>query len=331
MRTWLKITIGILSSILIIFIIGGYIFFQMLNTSLPVYEGELQAFGLKEKVKIYRDSLAVPYIFANNDEDVAFALGYLHAQERMFIMDVIRRAGAGRLSEIFGKETIPFDKMFRTMGLDRTVLMIKRKMDPEALKVLEAYSKGVNLYIKGAKNKYTFEFDILGYQPEEWKPEHSLLVIRMMAWELNLSWWTDIAFTELAQKLGKENVEEILPDYPENAPTIIPVHLKKFAVINRSLIETDKAFRKFVGMNGTHIGSNNWIVNSTMSLSGKSIIANDPHLAFSAPGKWYAAVIKSPDWDAAGVTLPGVPGIVIGKNENMSWELTNIMNDEADV
>jgi penicillin amidase len=330
MRTWLKITIGILSSILIIFIIGGYIFYQMLNTSLPVYEGTFRATGLKEKVEIYRDSLAVPYIFASNDEDAAFALGYLHAQERMFIMDVIRRAGAGRLSEIFGEETIPFDKMFRTIGLNRTVLRIKRKMNPVALKILEAYSKGVNLYIEQAKNKYTFEFDILGYQPEEWKPEHSLLVIRMMAWELNLSWWTDISFTELVQKLGEKRVEDILPEYPQNAPTIIPDHLKKIAMINRSLIETDKAFRKFVGMHGTHIGSNNWIVNSTMSLSGKPIIANDPHLAFSAPGKWYAAVIKSPEWNAAGVTLPGVPGIVIGKNENISWVLTNIMNDDAD-
>ncbi len=330
MKPWLKITIGILSSILIIFIIGGYIFYQMLNTSLPVYEGTLQAPGLKEKVEIYRDSLAVPYIFASNDEDAALALGYLHAQERMFIMDVIRRAGAGRLSEIFGEETVPFDKMFRTIGLNRTTLKIKRKMDPKTLKVLEAYSKGVNLYIKQAENKYTFEFDILGYQPDEWKPEHSLIVIRMMAWELNLSWWTDLAFTELVQKLGMNKVEEILPDYPENAPTIIPAHLKKFAVINRSLIETDKAFRKFVGMKGTHIGSNNWIVNSAMSLSGKPIIANDPHLAFSAPSTWYAVVIKSPEWDAAGVTLPGVPGIVIGKNENISWVLTNIMNDDSD-
>ncbi len=330
MKPWLKITFSILISFILIIIIGGYIFYRMLNTSLPLYEGTLNAPGLHEQVEIYRDSLAVPYIFANNDEDAAFALGYLHAQERMFVMDIIRRAGAGRLSEIFGDKTLPFDKMFRTIGLDRTVLMIKRKIDPETLKILESYSKGVNLYIKQAKNKYTFEFDLLGYQPEPWKLEHSLIVSRMMAWELNISWWTDLSFTELAQKLGSEKVGEILPDYPENSPTIIPDHLDKFAILNRSLIETDKAFRKFMGMNGTHIGSNNWVVNGSMSLSGKPIIANDPHLAFSAPGKWYAVVIKSPEWDAAGVTLPGVPGIVIGKNENISWVLTNIMNDDAD-
>jgi len=329
-QPWLKITLGIFISLVLVLVIGGYIFYRMLNNSLPIYEGTLKASGLKEKVEIYRDSMAVPYIFANNDEDAAFALGYLHAQERMFLMDLARRAGAGRLSEIFGEKTIPFDKMFRTVGINRAVEKIKNNMNPAALKLLESYSKGVNLYIKQARNKYTFEFDMLSYQPEEWKPEHSLTVIRMMAWELNISWWTDISFTELVQKLGRENVEEILPDYPENAPMIIPDHLEKFTAIKRSFLETDKLFRKFMGMNGTHIGSNSWVVNGKMSSSGKPIIANDPHLAFSAPGKWYAVVIKSPDWDVAGVTLPGVPGIAIGKNKNISWVLTNIMNDDSD-
>lgn len=330
MRPWLKITIGLVSSILLAFIIGGYFMFRMLNNSLPIYKGELKVTGLKDKVEIYRDSMAVPYIFSNNDEDAAFALGYLHAQERMFAMDIIRRAGEGRLSEVFGEETVPFDQMFRTIGIRKTVQLIKEKMKPNTLKLLEAYTKGVNLYIEQYKNKYTFEFDFLGYQPEEWKPENTLIVIRMMAWELNLGWWTDLSFTELVQKLGYEKVKDVLPDYPENGPTIIPDHLKNFVTITRSFIETDKAFRNFMGMNGTHIGSNNWVVNGMKSLSGKPIIANDPHLAFSVPGKWYAAVIKSPDWDAAGVTLPGVPGVVIGKNKNISWVLTNIMNDECD-
>jgi penicillin amidase len=330
MRSWLKVTIGIIASLIIIFIIGGYIFYNSLTESLPLYQGELKVSSLNSEVKIYFDSLAVPYIIAENDEDVSFALGYLHARERMFTMDMIRRAGEGRLSEILGEETLPFDRMFRTVGLGRTVKMIKDKMNPEALKLLVAYSRGVNFYMEEKKNKYSFEFDILGYQPEEWKPEHSILVIRMMAWELNLGWWTDLAFTELVQKLGEEKVKEILPDYPENSPTIIPPDIKKFAQINTNFIETDKAFRKFIGMTGTHLGSNNWVVNSQLSGSGKPIIANDPHLAYRAPGIWYAVIIKSPGWNAAGVTLPGVPGIVIGKNDDISWTLTNIMTDETD-
>jgi len=330
MQTWLKVTIGIVTSLIILFIIGGYIFYNSLTESLPVYEGELHASSLKSEVKIYFDSLAVPYIFAEDDEDVAFTLGYLHARERMFSMDIVRRAGEGRLSEVFGAETVPFDRMFRTVGLSRTAEMIKEKMNPDGLKLLEAYSRGVNFYLEEKKNKYPVEFDVLGYQPEKWKPEHSIIVIRMMAWELNLGWWTDLAFTKLVQKLGEEKVKEVLPDYPENAPTIIPPEIKKFSMINNNFIETDKSFRKFIGMTGTHLGSNNWVVNSQMSASGEPIIANDPHLAYRAPGIWYAAVIKSPSWNAAGVTLPGVPGIVIGKNDNISWTLTSIMTDETD-
>ncbi|MCW9094422.1 MAG: penicillin acylase family protein, partial [Ignavibacteriaceae bacterium] len=120
MRTWFKFTIGIVTSLIIIFVVGGYIFYHTLTASLPVYEGELTAPSLKQEVNIYFDSLAVPYILAENDDDVAFALGYLHASERMFSMDLIRRAGEGRLSEIFGEETVPFDKMFRTVGIYRT-------------------------------------------------------------------------------------------------------------------------------------------------------------------------------------------------------------------
>ncbi len=119
MRTWLKVTIGIIISLIIIFVVGGYIFYNSLTESLPIYEGELKTPSLKSEVKIYFDSLAVPYIIANSDEDVAFTLGYLHASERMFSMDMIRRAGEGRLSEIFGVETFPFDKMFRTVGLEQ--------------------------------------------------------------------------------------------------------------------------------------------------------------------------------------------------------------------
>ena len=330
MRTWLKVTIGIVFSLIVIFIVGGYIFYNSLTESLATYNGELIAPSLKSEVKVYFDSLAVPYIFAGNDEDVAFTIGYLHASERMFSMDMIRRAGEGRLSEIFGVETLPFDKMFRTVGIGRTAKMIKEKMNPEALKILEAYSRGVNFYLEENRNNYPVEFDVLGYQPEEWKPEHSIIVIRMMAWELNLGWWTDLTFTELVQKLGEEKIKEILPGYPENAQTIIPADIKKFSQINTNFIETDKAFRKFFGMKGTHLGSNNWVVSPQMSASGKPIIANDPHLAYRAPGIWYAAVINSSQWNVAGVTLPGVPGVVIGKNDNISWTLTNIMTDETD-
>ena len=330
MYKWKKIIIGLGFSFLVTFLIAGGIFYKMLSSSLPQYSGTITSKKIINDIEVYRDSFAVPYILAANDEDAAFALGFLHAQERMFTMDIIRRAGEGRLSEILGKEALPFDNMFRTVGIKRNIEKNLYRCNPEVMKILQAYSDGVNKFLEERKGNYGIEFDMLGYEPESWKPIHSLIVIKMMAWELNISWWTDLSFTELIQKLGKEKVEEILPDYPQNAPTIIADNIKYLPMINSSLAETDKSFRNFIGWTGTHIGSNNWVVNSNKSVSGRPIIANDPHLGFSAPGKWYAAIIKSKNWNAAGVTLPGVPGIVIGKGENISWVLTNVMNDDSD-
>ncbi|KAB2848430.1 MAG: penicillin acylase family protein, partial [Ignavibacterium sp.] len=331
MRSWKKILLGLSISFIIIFIVAGAIFYNMLSSSLPAYQGIITSSKIISDIEIYRDSFAVPYIFAENDNDAAFALGYVHAQERLFTMDFIRRVGEGSLSEILGDEAVPFDNMFRTVGIKRNILRNYSRIDPSVISLLQSYSDGVNAYIEERKGNYSIEFDVLGYQPEKWKPLHSLIIIKMMAWELNMSWWTDLTFSELIQKLGEKKALEILPDYPENAPTIIADNFKYLSAINSSLVETDKAFRNFIGWTGTHIGSNNWVVNANKSTSGKPIIANDPHLAFSAPGKWFAATVNSKEgWETSGVTLPGVPGIVIGKGENISWVLTNVMNDDAD-
>ena len=171
---------------------------------------------------------------------------------------------------------------------------------------------------------------MLGYDPEEWKPEHSLIVGRMMAWELNISWWIDFSFTSLVQKFGEEKILEILPDYPENSKLLLPVEIKNYPTISKSVVEVDRQFREFMGMSGTHLGSNNWVVNGKKSVSGFPIIANDTHLHFSAPSRWYAAVIRGGDWNVEGFTIPGAPAVVIGKNQNISWGVTNIMLDDAD-
>jgi penicillin amidase len=328
MPRWLKIFLSLLVSFLIVGTVGAVIFYKVLSSTLPKYEGEISTKGISGEIEIYRDSLAIPYVYAKNDEDAAFALGYLHAQERLFSMDLMRRAGEGRMSEVFGEETLPFDKMFRTVGIRNFAYSNYAKLNPQVKKVLEAYSRGVNHFIE--EGNLPAEFGVLGYEPYKWKPEHSLIVIRMMGWQLNMSWWSDVCFARLVQRLGAEKVKEILPDYPENGPVIIPPELKNAPAINQDLAQTDKNFRSFMGFLGSHLGSNSWVVNGSLSASGKPIIANDPHLSYSAPDIWYAAVIRAPNWNAEGVTLPGVPGIVIGKNRNISWALTNIMVDDAD-
>ncbi|MBN2571285.1 MAG: penicillin acylase family protein [Ignavibacteriales bacterium] len=325
-----KHILGIVFSI-IAFISFFFIFSIIkLNNSLPDYNNEIDISGLKSSVKIYRDSCAIPYIIAENDEDAMFALGYVHAQERMFQMDMFRRAGEGRLSEIFGSQTVFYDKLFKTLGLYKLIKENYNKYSNESKKFLEAYSNGVNAFINKTNGNFPIEFKLLEYEPYKWKPEHSLLILKMMAWQLNISWWTDIVFTHLVQKLGAEKVRDILPDYPENTPTIIPTSISNYPEVALDLIRLDRDFRQFIGFNGTHIGSNNWVINGKKSSSGKPIMANDPHLSLSAPGQWFVVVIKSPQLNAQGFTIPGVPGIVIGNNSDISWALTNIMADDCD-
>ncbi len=325
-----KIIIGLLSAFLFLLLGMVLISFWILNKPLPEYEGAKKVNSISSEIKIYRDSTAVPYILAADEADAAFALGYVHAQERLFQMDITRRAGEGRLAEILGPKAAPFDKMFRTIGIYDISKKIYPDLHPESKILLDAYAEGVNEYLRLNDDNYSVEFDVLGYTPYKWKPEHSISIAKLMAWELNISWWTDVAFSHLIQKLGAEKVTEVLPRFQQNTPVIVPDHLDKISMIGKGLVETDKEFRKFFGIEGTHIGSNNWVINSSMSKSGKPIIANDPHLAFSIPGKWYVSVIRGGEWNVEGFSLPGLPGIVIGKNENISWVLTNVMADDAD-
>ncbi|GBD89468.1 acyl-homoserine lactone acylase QuiP precursor [bacterium BMS3Abin04] len=330
MKKWLKITIGVSSVIVFLIVFVVLLSYYFMKQTLPDYNGEIKVRGINSQVKIYRDKYAIPYIEAKDKLDAYFALGYIHAQERLFQMDISRRAGEGRLSEIIGPKTLPFDKMFRTIGLLRNVKENYSKLHKETKDILKAYSAGVNAYINNPDKHFPIEFSVLGYDPEPWQPIHSLLMTKLMAFEMNISWWTDISFTHLIQKLGVEKVKDIMPSYDENSPTIIPPETKSFASIPLDLINVDRDFRKFMGFEGTHIGSNNWVVNGKLTESGKPIIANDPHLAFQAPGKWVVVSMKSKNLNVQGFTLPGIPGVVIGKNKNISWVLTNVMTDDCD-
>ncbi|MFC2084608.1 penicillin acylase family protein [Bacteroidota bacterium] len=303
---------------------------MLIISPLPKYEGNLIVHGLQSEVQIYRDEYGISYIKAVSHTDAAFGLGFVHAQERLFQMDLARRAGQGRLSEVFGNNTSVFDKMFKTLGIYQHVVENYNNLNSVSKELLEAYSKGVNEYMKTVEGNYSIEFDVLDYDPYEWKPQHSLVIAKLLAWELNVSWWTDLAFTHLVQKLGKSKAEEILPNYDENNPTIIPEEINNFSSIDLGLIETDQSFRNFMGFASNHSGSNNWVINGSIARNGKPIIANDPHLTFSIPGKWYLAVIRSDNWNADGFSIPGLPAIVIGKNFDISWAVTNVMTDDTD-
>ena len=323
--------IGIVLLLVIAFVFSVvYIFFNTIRKAEPDYNGTIACQNLQRNVQIYFDSTAIPYIYADSEEDAAYSLGYLHARERLFQMDLARRSAEGKLSAIFGEKTVSFDEMFISLGIRRTAEKMYAAAQEPTKKILTAYSNGVNEYISTHNKNLPIEFDALGYEPERWTPVNSMEVIRMMSWELNIAWWADFAYAQITQKLGVEKASKLLPDYPENDPLIIPRNMASLSAGDLKLLKTSREYRKFFSESGTHIGSNNWTVTGTKTKSGKPIIANDPHLSFMAPGKWYFCCIRGGEWNAEGVTIPGVPVVVIGKNRDISWTMTNAMADETD-
>jgi penicillin amidase len=196
---------------------------------------------------------------------------------------------------------------------------------------MQAYADGVNTFLDLHKGKYPVEFDILGYEPERWTIRHTLIVAQMMAWELNLSWWTDLTLGAVAERVGLEKALDVFPTYPEDVqPTIVGRGTRQIALAGEGILETSLNYRRFFGFKGAGSGSNAWVVAPEKSASGSVILANDPHLHLQLPSKWYEIHLRAPGYEVGGMSIPGVPGVVIGRNREIAWGLTNLMADESD-
>jgi penicillin G amidase len=331
-----------------------YFFNKLTGKSFYEENGVKSVAGLKSEVEIVKNNYGVPYITAKNEEDLYFALGYIHAQDRLWQMDLSRRVAEGRLSEIMGKDVLEFDKLFRTIGIGNYAYKLYPEISQKSKDILNNYSKGVNAFIQENYKKLPLEFDVLNYKPEPWKPEHSLMIVRMMGWELNISWMTEFAFGEIVKKFGVEKAKDFFPNYPEDAPYIIkgekknPQEQDNKKISNNYIINENKyrnlaelgygffentiEYRNYFGLVGTHIGSNSWAVNGKKTDKGKPILANDPHLVLQAPSKWYEVIMKNLGDRSlvCGFSVPGAPGVAIGSNGKISWGITNLMNDDAD-
>ncbi len=338
-----------LAGILLVFIVISVTLYYQFNklTERSFYDesGTKTAKGLKGNAEIVFDAYGVPHITCTNEEDMFFTLGYMHAQDRLWQMDLIRRLAEGRLSEILGRETLEYDKLFRTVGIGKYCYKLSKEVSPKTKQILESYSKGVNEFIRQNHSRLPFEFDVLNYKPEEWKPEHSLMVVRMMGWELNISWMTEYMFGEIASKYGLEKAKDFFPNYPEDAPYIIKddkktssvtgsnsAGKKGTAMLGKDFFEGMLSYRNYFGLLGTQIGSNSWAVNGAKTEGGKPILANDPHLVLQAPSRWYEVALRNTGDNTfvCGFSIPGAPGVAIGSNGTISWGITNLMNDDSD-
>jgi penicillin amidase len=326
MKKWISIIGMILLGLILVVAVGGYVWFEWTTRkSLPLTSGEIALAGLKEDVEIIRDTYGVPHIYAKNEPDLYFGLGYAMAQDRLWQMEFFRRLGHGQLSEILGEELVEVDLFFRKIA----AAGVNRKIPDDLAYLQKFFVDGVNAYLKTHSDRLPFEFKLLGYKPEPWTAEDYIAILKVLNWGLSSGWRVDLTAARILEKVGMEKWKEAFPVWPDHAPLILPEE-------SRALSELSAPFSKTIciaeGLTGfsTPAASNNWVVSGKKSVTGKPILANDPHLGLSNPTFWWEAHLVCPTINVSGFAIPGVPGIATGHNLDIAWGVTNVMVDDVD-
>lgn len=335
-RTKLRRGAGVL---LVALALAGVALVWWARRSLPDYAGERRVHGLGARVEVVRDAHAIPHIFAASAHDAYFALGYAHAQDRLWQLEQTRRAASGTLSAVIGARALEIDRLFRTLGLAHITASTLANLDAETHGALDAYAAGINAWLAEG-HTLPLEFQALGFEPAPWQASDSVLAIKLLAWQLSGNWSDELWRVRLFAQLSPAQLAEFAPAYGAD-PSIDfaalqrvytalelwpPAHeLGVLAPLAYSLARFAPAGR------GVAIGSNNWAVAGTRSASQLPLLANDPHLALSAPSPWYLAQLDAPDLHVVGATLPALPGVILGHNGHVAWAFTNTGPDTEDL
>ncbi len=295
-------------------------FARSFQRSVPIYDGSVSVAGASGPLQILRDRYAIPHVEAASFRDAAFGLGYAHAQDRLWQMELARRFIQGRLAELFGATAVNSDTLMRTIDLYGASEEAVKHLSPEGRRVLQSYADGVNAYLKGHKGPWPIEFVLAGdTPPETWTPADSIAVLKGMAFQLSGNAFEEAARAQLVPVLGRAGVQDFFLPFGE-AP--LPSYLDTLY----GSVQTGEA-----GPVPDTTASDNWAVDGAHSVTGKPMLANDPHLGFSIPSVWYLAHLSFGDEDIVGGTLAGVPAIVAGRNRHVAWGETNTGPDTQDL
>ncbi len=359
---FLVVTIAVLA-------VAGYAY---LRRSLPVVDGVVSVTGLSSPVDIVRDKDAIPHIFAATKLDALFGLGYVHAQDRLWQMELQRRIGHGRLAEIFGPAAVSQDRFLRTVGFGRAAAAAWTSTPDWAKQQVEAYVAGVNAFVSTHHgSELPPEFTLLRFEPEPWSGIDVIAWVKMMAWDLSANYSVELLRHDLVQLVGVDRMRQLTPPGAPDALSILnrrdsdilsvppgtddadkpPAHSKAAFSIARpwgpplggpsswstaltaSLAGGEPTVRDFLLGSATTeaLGSNNWVVDGSLTASGKPLLANDPHLGTRLPSTWYLAHLSAGDFDVIGATLPGTPAVALGRNRFIAWGATNVAADVEDL
>ncbi len=297
---------------------------QTIRSRVPSDDGTTTA-AVQARVDIERDEWGIPHIFAENEDDLFFGLGYAMAQDRLFQLDWLRRRGTGRLSEILGPEGLEFDLVARTVGLNRIAEAEWGRLPAETRRIVNAFTAGVNSLIDATGDNLPIEFDLLDYRPQPWSPIDCLAIENEFRWYLT-GRFPIIAIPELAKRtlgdgplyreflLGEADDEVILPpgSYPPASDSLEPVG-------------------QSIGGPETGLGSNNWVVSGKLTASGHPMVASDPHIAFAAVSCWYETHLHGGSFNVAGSVYVGIPAVMLGRTERVAWGLTNNICSQRDL
>lgn len=329
MNWWAVFTMGVSGGLIGL----GYAARQFLRRAVPQTAGNMTIAGLSKPVEIIRDQWGVPHIYAQTEDDLFFAQGYVHAQDRLFQMDANRRVGTGRISEIVGPPGLPSDRMARIFGWKQAAQAQadEVKNDPETLAMSNAFASGVNTFIE--QGRLPAEFTLLAFKPEPWGILDSSAWGAVLAWGLSVNWESELIRSILIEQLGTDKARALHPDYTDSYPTVIDSDKVGAKLAQKLLSAYKNAIHQmpFRVPAGQGLGSNNWTISGKHTASGRPILANDPHLPPIFPTIWYENHLEGGGYRVSGFTSPGVPGIIIGHNEHVAWGVTNGFPDIQDL
>ena len=330
---------------IVLVIVAGVSGWWWVKSSLPVLDGQITVAGLNSPVEILIDAHGVPAAYANDESDAWFAAGVLHARDRRWQMELYRRVTMGRLSEVLGDTTIPFDQRFLTLGLRDAAKAEWERAAPQVRTALERYAAGVNATTAGMAGRLRpIEFQLLGIAPAEWEPIDSLAVGRLLTWRLAENQHAELVRAALTAKFGESTARSLTGVYPSSAPSILQTGnsepgvdfqppagaLRSTRVEKRDLTPIPTGL-EWLSSNARRGNSNNWVLAGGRTKGGRPILANDPHLQIEFPSVWYEMHLVAAGLDVAGVTIPGVPFIVLGHNARIAWGMTATGADVQDL
>ncbi len=336
----------LISAIILAVLAGGIWVRGRVRASLPTIEGTVTVPGLSARVEVLRDVHGVPHIRAQSLGDALIAQGYITAQDRLWQMDLSRRNAEGELSEVFGDRTLSLDIESRTLGFPDLIKSALTDLSPEEHRLLDFYVRGVNAFMESHRNRLPLEFLVLRYQPRPWRDADSIAVTLNLATALSQTWEVDLLREHIAAKLGPASLgkDEYADLFPDHSPLDVPVaEVPAPAHVRKGKKSPDLSIGDFqneltFGLSSLRamtfpggIGSNNWVVSGSHTKSGKPLLANDPHLAFSIPSVWYMNHLQAPGLNVSGISLPGLPFVIIGHNEHIAWGMTNTGPDVQDL